>query len=119
MRILIFAIGALGLIATCAHAHPTLSSATPAAGVTAASSPTELRLTFSEDVVPRFSGVTLKDQGGKTIATGPAATDPKDKKQLLVRLKAPLTAGSYTVEWHAVAEDTHPAKGQYSFNVGP
>jgi methionine-rich copper-binding protein CopC len=119
MRILIFAICAVGLIATCAGAHPTLTSATPAAGVSAASSPTELRLTFSEDVVPRFSRVTLKDQGGKTIATGPATTEPKDKKQLVVLLKAPLTAGSYTVEWHAVSEDTHAVKGQYSFKVGP
>jgi methionine-rich copper-binding protein CopC len=119
MRIFIFAVSAMGLIAGSAHAHPTLTSARPAAGVSAASSPTDLRLTFSEDVVPRFSGVTLKDQGGKTIATGPATTDPKDKRQLVVPLKAPLTAGSYTVEWHAVSEDTHPAKGQYSFKVGP
>jgi methionine-rich copper-binding protein CopC len=28
-----------------------------------------------------------------------------------------LSAGSYTVEWHAVSEDTHRIKGQYSFKV--
>jgi methionine-rich copper-binding protein CopC len=118
MRVFVLPMYAMSLIASSAHAHPTLTSATPAAGLTA-NSPTEIRLTFSEGVIPRFSGVTLKDQSGKTIATGPAATDPKDKKQLIVPLKAQLSAGSYTVDWHAVSEDTHPVKGQYSFKVGP
>jgi methionine-rich copper-binding protein CopC len=94
-------------------------SATPAAGASLSSSPTEVRLTFSEIVIAKFSGLELKDQNGKTIAMGPAAIDPKNKKQLVVPLKAPLTAGPYTVEWHVVAEDTHRLEGQYSFKVEP
>ena len=113
----VLALFATSLIATSAYAHPKLKSATPPADLSAASSPTEIRLTFSEGVIPKFSGLELKDQGGTTIATGPAMTDPKDKKQLVVPLKAPLAAGGYTVNWHAVAEDTHRVEGQYSFKV--
>jgi len=116
MRILAIALCA-SFAASAAHAHPTLTSAMPAAGVSVATSPTELRLSFSEGVIPKFSGLALKDQSGKTIATGPAAADPKDKKQLVVPLKAPLAAGSYTVDWHAVSEDTHRLEGRYSFKV--
>jgi methionine-rich copper-binding protein CopC len=111
------ALFATSLIATSASAHPKLTSATPPANVSASNSPTEIRLTFSEGVIPKFSGLELKDKGGKAIATGPAATDPKDKKQLVVPLPAPLAAGDYTVNWHAVSEDTHRVEGQYSFKV--
>jgi methionine-rich copper-binding protein CopC len=113
----VIALFASSLIATSASAHPTLKSAMPPANVAASSSPTEIRLTFSEGVIPKFSGLELKDQGGKAVATGPAATDPKDKKQLVVPLKAPLAAGDYTVNWHVVSEDTHRVEGQYTFKV--
>ena len=114
----VFAVFATSLTATSANAHPKLTSATPPADLSALSSPTEIRLIFSEGVIPKFSGVELKeDRGGKTVATGPAATDPKDKKQLVVPLKAPLAVGGYTVNWHVVSEDTHRVRGQYSFRV--
>ena len=113
----VFALFATSLIATSANAHPKLTSATPPADLSTSSSPTEIKLTFSEGVIPKFSGLNLKDQSGKTIATGPAATDPNDKKQLVVPLKAPLAAGGYTVNWHVVSEDTHRAQGKYSFRV--
>jgi methionine-rich copper-binding protein CopC len=119
MRISVIALCAASFIATSAYAHPKLMSATPAAGASISSSPTEVRLRFSESVIAKFSGVELKDQDGKTIATGPAATDPKDKKQLVVPLKAPLPTGPYTVDWHVVSEDTHRLEGQYSFKVEP
>jgi methionine-rich copper-binding protein CopC len=113
----LFALFATSLIATSASAHPTLRSATPPANLSTTTSPTEIRLSFSEGVVPKFSGLELKDKSGKAVATGPAATDPKDKKQLVVPLQAPLAAGDYTVNWHAVSEDTHRLEGQYSFKV--
>lgn len=110
---------AAGLITTSAMAHPKLMSVAPAADHSMSKSPTEIRLTFSEGVISKFSGLELKDEGGKTVATGRAALDPKDSKQLIVPLKAPLAAGGYTVNWHAVSEDTHRVHGQYSFKVAP
>jgi methionine-rich copper-binding protein CopC len=111
------AVLAMSLLAGSADAHPKLTSASPAADVSNTVSPTEIKLNFSEGVIAKLSGVELKDEAGKKIPTGVAATDPKDQKQLVVPLPTPLTAGHYTVTWHAVSEDTHRVKGEYSFGV--
>jgi methionine-rich copper-binding protein CopC len=108
---------AISLLATSADAHPKLNSASPAADVSSKVSPTEIKLNFSEDVIAKFSGVEIKDESGQAIPTGVPVTDPKDRKQLVVPLRAPLTAGHYTVTWHAVSEDTHRVKGEYWFGV--
>jgi methionine-rich copper-binding protein CopC len=113
------ALVAASLVAAPAMAHPKLMSAVPAADNPTSNSPTEIRLTFSEGLIAKFCGLEVTDQGGKAVAIGAAGLDPKDKKQLVVPLKAPLAAGSYTVTWHAVSEDTHRVQGQYSFKVAP
>lgn len=107
------------LSCTAAFAHADLQSAEPAAGSAATISPTQIRITFSEAVIPKFSGVELKDQTGKPIATGKAAVDPANKSVLVVPISEQLPAGDYKVEWHAVSEDTHRVKGTYSFSVHP
>jgi copper resistance protein C len=111
------AVVAVSLLATPAKAHPSLVSASPAANTSSKVSPAEIRLNFSEGVIAKFSGLQLKDEAGKTIATGVPVNDPNDRKQLVVPLSSPLTAGRYTVIWHAVAEDTHRVKGEFSFGV--
>jgi methionine-rich copper-binding protein CopC len=112
----ILALFAASMLATAVAAHPTLKSASPPAeGVT--SSPTEIRLGFSEGVIMKFSSVELKDQSGKTVATGKLAADPKDQKQLIVPLQGPLQAGTYTVTWNVVSVDTHRVTGTFSFKV--
>jgi hypothetical protein len=58
-----------------------------------------------------------KDQAGKTIATGKAAADPANRNVLVVPIGEHLLPGNYKVEWHAVAEDTHRVRGNYSFSV--
>lgn len=114
----VFAAAAACFAAQAALAHPRLVETAPSAD-TQAQSPREIRLTFSEALVGRFSGLGLKDQDGKQVETGPAAASPQDKKQLIVPLKSLLAPGRYTVEWHAVSEDTHRIKGSYSFEVTP
>jgi copper resistance protein C len=113
----LLALSAAGLAGAPANAHPALTSSNPQANAPAAGSPAEIRLSFSERLIAKFSGVDLKDESGKPVATGAATVDPKDGKQLVVPLTAPLAAGSYTVLWHAVSEDTHRVTGQYSFKV--
>jgi copper resistance protein C len=108
---------AMGALAGSADAHPKLKSVSPAADVSSKASPKEIKLNFSEGVIAKFSGLELKDEAGKTVTTGVPANDPGDRKQLVVPLPAPLTAGRYTVNWHAVSEDTHRVKGEYSFEV--
>jgi methionine-rich copper-binding protein CopC len=109
--------GALAATAPPAVAHPKLVKSDPAAAAVVASSPKELRLSFTEGLVAKFSGVEVKDQPGQKIETGSAAPDPADKKQLVVPVPTPLAEGVYEVDWHAVAADTHRIQGSYSFTV--
>lgn len=107
--------------ATSAFAHAHLESQLPAADSTVASAK-ELRLTFSEGVEEKFTKISITSTaGGKTeIETPPTvSTDPADKKILIVTPAAPLAAGQYKVEWHAVSVDTHKSEGSYSFTVSP
>jgi methionine-rich copper-binding protein CopC len=108
---------AASLFGAAAYAHPELQSAEPAAGAAMTMSPKQIRITFNEGVIPQFCGVEVKDQTGKMISTGKAATDPTDKKVLVVPVKEQLPPGDYKVEWHAVSDDTHRVKGSYSFSV--
>src|SRR5258708_3069220 len=117
MAIGTLAVLAISLLATSANAHPKLNSVSPAADVSSKVSPTEIKLNFSEGVIAKLSGVEIKSERGKAIPTGVPVTDPKDQKQLVVPLPAPLSAGHYTVIWHAVSEATHRVKGVYSFGV--
>lgn len=112
------AIVVASLSGNAAFAHADLQSAEPAAGSTATTSPHEIRLTFSEAVIAKFSGVELRDQAGKPIATGKPAVDPANKNVLVVPISEQLPPGNYKIEWHAVSEDTHREKGNYSFSVG-
>jgi hypothetical protein len=104
------------LISGWAYAHPALQASNPGQGATVPA-PKEIRLTFSENVIPKFSGLTIKDNGGALIETAVPSTDPKDKRQLVVPIVKPLPPGAYDVEWHAVSVDTHKVNGHFSFKV--
>jgi methionine-rich copper-binding protein CopC len=104
------------VIATSAFAHAHLKSQTPAADSTVAA-PANLRLTFSEGVEASFTKVTLTKDGAP-VAVKALATEGSDKKTLIVTPVAPLSAGEYKVEWHAVSVDTHNSEGAYQFKVG-
>jgi len=106
-----------GLIGGMAHAHPVLETTDPGRDATVPS-PKEIRLTFTEDLVAKFSGLTVKDQSGHPIETASPTVDPSHKRQLVVPIPKPLPPGTYDVEWHAVSVDTHRVTGHYSFKVG-
>ena len=111
------AVFAASLFGDAAYAHPQLQSADPAPGTSTTTSPKQIRIAFNENVIPKMSGVEVKDQTGKVIATGKAATDPANKKLLVVPISEQLSPGDYKVEWHAVSDDTHRVKGSFSFSV--
>jgi copper resistance protein C len=119
-RVLVAALVALGIsvMAPVAKAHPVLKASVPAANASAPA-PQEIRLTFNEGLIAKLCGAEIKDQSGNLIATGQAAIDPNDKKQLIIPLRSQLSAGHYIVDWHVVSEDTHRVKGSFSFEVQP
>ena len=99
-----------------AWGHPVLEASDPGQGATV-SSPKEIRLTFTENLIARFSGLTIKDQSGRAIGTASPSVDPNDKRQLIVPISTPLPPGAYDVDWHAVGADTHRVTGHFSFRV--
>ena len=112
----------LGLVfmlwASAASAHAFLDHAMPPVGATLAASPPMLRLFFTEDVEPLFSGVEIATVGGGPVKTGPAIVDAHNRAALLVSLP-PLAPGRYRVSWHVVSVDTHRTEGSYEFTIQP
>jgi methionine-rich copper-binding protein CopC len=88
----------------------------PGQGATV-SSPREIRLTFTEDLVAKFSGLTVKDQTGHLVETASPSLDPNHKRLLIVPIPNALPPGTYDVDWHAVSVDTHRVSGHFSFKV--
>ena len=102
-----------------ALAHADLASAEPAAGATVKMAPTEIAITFTEEVEPKFSSIQVFDAGGKRVDEGAAHTAPDNEKLLSIGLK-PLAPGTYKVIWHATSvDDSHKTKGNYEFTVKP
>lgn len=99
-----------------ALAHPQLQASDPVSGATT-TSPKQIKITFNEAVIPKFSGIEIKDKTGRTATIGKAQIDPANKKVLIVPVKEELSPGEYKIDWHAVSDDTHRVTGTYSFSV--
>src|SRR5262249_19427255 len=105
-----------GLIGGVGYAHPPLKTAEPGQGGTG-SSPRGIPLTFTQDLVAKISGFTIKGHTRALIETASPSADPNNKRQLVVPIPKPLPPGTYDVDWHAVSVDTHRVTGQFSFKV--
>jgi methionine-rich copper-binding protein CopC len=107
------------VLAGAAHAHPLPKDASPAPNAVLAASPTSIRITFSEGLVGRFSGLEIVDQAGRKADAAAATVDPSNPKILVATLRGPLAPGAWTVAWHAVGDDTHRTSGRYGFKILP
>jgi methionine-rich copper-binding protein CopC len=105
--------------APAAFAHAFLDRAVPAVGSTVQGSPGEIRLVFSEAIVPAFAGVQIATAEGAPVEAGKPAIDAANPAVLHVLLGHPLRPGVYKVTWHVVAVDTHRTEGSYIFTVMP
>jgi methionine-rich copper-binding protein CopC len=99
-----------------AHAH--LKAAVPADKAVLKAAPTELDLTFSEELNLKFSSVAIAGPGGKPVKAGVPMLMNGDAT-LMVPVTGPLGAGSYTVQWHVLSADGHKTKGKVSFTIKP
>jgi methionine-rich copper-binding protein CopC len=119
LAIILSAAFACSLAATAAFAHAFLDHAVPGVGATVSGSPSELKLTFTQSLVPAFASVQIATAGGAPVSAGKATSDPADPTTLHVRLGQPLKPGAYKVTWHVVSVDTHRTEGAYTFTVTP
>jgi methionine-rich copper-binding protein CopC len=103
--------------ASSAFAHDEVVGVYPEAGSTVEAGIIDLSITFSEEVL------TTDGTSGFEIAV----TNEKGEKQdigCLNPMGSSLSArtiageaGEYTVDWHSVSSDGHPAEGSFKFNV--
>jgi methionine-rich copper-binding protein CopC len=98
-----------------ARAHAMLEQATPGAGAKLGAPPKDVTLQFSEALEPTFSGLSVTDRSGRTVAAG---TPDTHDSTMHVALRA-LKPGTYRVTWHAVSIDAHRTEGAFSFTVKP
>ena len=122
-RLILANLLAAGLLtAATANAHPALVQTTPAANATTAA-PARIELRFSERLVSAFSGADLlmidmpgmkMDRPSKEAAT--VAVSP-DGMTLTLTPAKPLTSGTWRVDYHVAAADTHRVTGSFTFRV--
>ncbi len=106
---------ALFLAAAPALAHAQLDSTTPAQGVTVATAPARVTLTFSENIGISQGYVRVTDAKGDRVDTGTASVSGPTAA---VALRPGLPDGGYLVSWRVISADSHPVAGSFGFAVG-
>jgi methionine-rich copper-binding protein CopC len=103
----------LALCITPAFAHIAFEGATITDGASVRD-PGEVRLQFSENLEPGFSGAVLSDASGKPLA----ATRASGGHAITLKSRG-LKPGAYTVSWRGMGHNLHRIKGRIRFNVVP
>ncbi|MFJ6844055.1 copper resistance CopC/CopD family protein [Streptomyces griseoluteus] len=108
--------GALFAGAAPASAHAALTGSDPAQGVVVDRAPTQISLTFSEQVAMGDTSLRVLDPKGKPVQSGSPAN--VSGTTYAVRLRSGLADGTYTVAYQVVSADSHPVAGAYTFSIG-
>ena len=104
----------LALLPIGASAHAQLVTSNPEPGATLGATPAAVDLLFTEPVTPAGRGISVYGPDGSLAQSGPAHADGR---RLSVVLTGSAT-GTYAVIWTVIATDTHPSRGEFTFNVG-
>ncbi|WP_180359704.1 copper resistance CopC family protein [Miniimonas arenae] len=103
----------LGSIAGPALAHDRLLTSTPADGETLTTAPTQLVLTYSDEIAPIGVEITVTGPAGEARSGDPQVSGT----DLIVPLAADLPSGSYAVAWRVTSSDGHPIDGTFAFTL--
>ena len=101
-----------------AFAHAALLRTSPSASVTLPKAPTQVALTYSEPVEPKFAIVSVTDAGGHPLTEGRPSRSPTNPDQLIQPIRH-VPEGWYLVFWRVISVDGHPVRGAFTFAVGP
>lgn len=118
LRIALAAMALTLFITRASLAHAFLDRAEPKVGSTVHQSPAQVRIWFTQDVEPAFSGIKVSDSDGKQVDGKDTHLDGSEKNLLVVSLPQ-LPPGTYKVSWHVVSVDTHPTQGDFKFTISP
>ncbi|WP_159620922.1 copper resistance CopC family protein [Ruania rhizosphaerae] len=108
------AVTALILPAAPASAHSALISSDPEDGAVLDTPPTELVLTFNEDILEMGTSIQVTGPDGAEAAEGDPVLNGPEVTQPLA---ADLAAGEYTMIWRVVSADGHPIDGELTFTA--
>jgi copper resistance protein C len=112
--IVVLTLLSLAFGATGAQAHAFLDHASPLVGSTVPTAPSELTLSFTQNLEPAFSNVQVTGPSGARVDQGKPQISGNTMR---VGLKA-AGPGTYHVRWHALSVDTHTTQGSFAFHVG-
>jgi copper resistance protein C len=112
LSLLGLAVVAVGL----AEAHAKLARSEPAASSTLRAAPAEVRLWFTENLEPAFSGAHLLDGEQRRVDGIEGRVDAVNAALLRMALP-PLGAGRYTVVYRVVSVDSHVTAGELTFQI--
>lgn len=99
-----------------AQAHDELVSSDPAADASLQSTPQEITLSYSAEIMEIGNEVRVTNSAGDVVSDGDAKTEGRDVVQNIKSSDA--IDETYTVTWRVVSSDGHPIQGEYKFTVG-
>lgn len=120
------AIGVLALVLAAGHTlsaeasaarHLALERSIPEAEASVGQGLEEVRLFFTQPPQPTGSSIRIVNASDQMMEATDARPDGDDPSEVFVRLAGALAPGSYTVHWRALAQDSHPANGDFEFEV--
>ncbi|MFD7706171.1 copper resistance CopC/CopD family protein [Streptomyces sp. NPDC059786] len=114
--LLLAVLGALLAGAGPASAHAALTGSDPQQGVVVDKAPTDVSLTFSENVAMSDDSLRVLDPQGKRVDTG--KNSAVGGATYRVPLHSGLPDGTYTVTYQVVSADSHPVSGAFTFSIG-
>ncbi|MEU8986577.1 copper resistance protein CopC [Streptomyces sp. NPDC048558] len=101
-----------------ASAHAVLTGSDPREGAVLQTAPKQITVSFNESVVLAEDSVRVLDPDSRPVTAG----DPEHADGKADTARVPLTgglkAGTYSVSWRVLSEDSHAVSGAFTFSIG-
>jgi len=121
VALLLVCLAAVAVAAPSAMAHAVLliGQTTPPPDAQLGTAPAQLKLSFNEPIqLLRAQDVSVVDEAGKSIQTGPARISPTDALVIEAPLNRGAPPGTSTVRFRIFSADAHVVDGAYVYGVG-
>ncbi|MGG4216788.1 copper resistance protein CopC [Paenibacillus jamilae] len=99
-------------------AHAFVVESSPTENQVLDKSPSQVTITFNEDLQSAFMSIKVTDETGKRVDTGKAQLNPEHSSTMEIQLIPGMKNGIYTITWRALSADGHPVNGVIPFQVG-
>lgn len=100
-----------------ANAHAILESSSPSSSQVLSSQPTQITLTFNEEIESKLGNIRLFNADQKEIRIDKTERSAADNRTAFANLPE-LKNGVYIVVWRVVSADGHPVNGAFPFEIG-